>query len=83
MSTFVVPLGLLSYLYVRIGLKLWYRQMPGNVDINRDLTMQTKRAKVSTSRLVSCALHLDASPSDYLIKIERVQTRGVNWVWSE
>lgn len=38
---------LLSYLYTSIGVKLWRRQMPGNVDVNRDLTMQCKRVKVS------------------------------------
>lgn len=50
MSTFVIPLSLLSYLYTSIGLKLWRRKCPGNVDVNRDLTMQSKRVKVSIAR---------------------------------
>lgn len=47
LCTFAIPLSLLSYLYAGIGLKLWRRRMPGNVDVNRDLTMQVKRVKVS------------------------------------
>lgn len=47
--TFAIPLAVLSYLYARIGLKLWRRQIPGNVDVNRDLTMQTTRVKVSNN----------------------------------
>lgn len=51
--TFVVPLSLLSYLYSCIGLKLWRRQMPGNVDAHRDLNMQTQRVKVSPNSTIS------------------------------
>lgn len=45
-----IPLTILSILYARMGLKLWRRQMPGNVDATRDLTMQTTRVKVSLAR---------------------------------
>lgn len=52
LCTFAIPLSILSFLYTRIGLKLWRRQVPGNVDVNRDLTMHTMRVKVR-AKLIS------------------------------
>lgn len=48
LCTFAIPLSLLSYLYATIGLKLWRRRIPGNVDVNRDLSAQAKRVKVGS-----------------------------------
>lgn len=50
LTTFVIPFMLLCYLYSCIGIQLKHREMPGNADASRDLTMQTKRAKVSVQR---------------------------------
>lgn len=47
LTTFVIPFMLLCYFYSSIGIQLKHRELPGNADPSRDLTMQTKRAKVS------------------------------------
>jgi hypothetical protein len=49
-STFILPLALLSFIYFRMGIKLWRHRTPGNENANRDSTMQMQRNKVSMRR---------------------------------
>ena len=44
--TYVIPLLVLSYTYIKVGSKLWGRTIPGNADVARDYSHYKSKRKV-------------------------------------
>lgn len=46
LCTYFIPLVLLAYVYIKIGISLWERQLPGNANTTRDNILLKSKRKV-------------------------------------
>jgi leucokinin receptor len=48
---YVVPLSVISFVYIQMALRLWGSKTPGNAQNARDITLLKNKKKVSSSHV--------------------------------